>query len=212
MAKSINDEMNKIQILKRNDPDISLLILFDRTWLLIDDTIKLELKHLRVTRPQVAVLAMLSREDRPLTIDELAKSTQKEFNSVSVLINRMEKKELVKKVKKDSDLKTYVVLTKKGSILYHKKVTERSVHMIFDKLTNEEKKSFISILNTLCNATSDFLGLSYKPPFLPLITCSASCVFLFKLLKLSSYKFVCSYNGHHKVKSIHISFILTIKL
>ena len=167
MVKAINDEIKKIQTLKRNDPDISLLILLDRTWLLIDDTIKLELKHLRVTRPQVAVLAMLSREDRPLTIDELAKSTQKEFNSVSVLINRMEKKELVRKIKKDNDLKTYVVLTKKGSILYHKKVTENSVHLIFGKLTDEEKKSFISILTKLSNTTSDFLGLSYKPPFLP---------------------------------------------
>ena len=167
MAESINDEITKIQFLKRNDPDISLLILLDRTWLLIDDTMKLELKHLRITRPQVAVLAMLSREDRPLTIDELAKSTQKEFNSVSVLINRMEKKELVKKVKKDNDPKTYVVLTKKGSILYHKKVTERSIHLIFGKLTEREKKSFVSILTKLSNISSDFLGLSYKPPFLP---------------------------------------------
>jgi DNA-binding MarR family transcriptional regulator len=167
MAESINAEIKKIQILKCNDPDISLLILLDRTWLLIDDTIKLELKHLRITRPQVAILAMLSREDRPLTIDELAKATQKEFNSVSVLINRMEKKELVKKIKKDNDLKTYVVLTKKGSILYHKKVTENSVHLIFDKLTDEERNSFISILNKLSDATSDLLGLRYKPPFLP---------------------------------------------
>jgi DNA-binding MarR family transcriptional regulator len=167
MAKSINNEISKIRISKLNDPDISLLILFDRTWLLIDDTVKLELKHLRITRPQVAVLAMLSRQDRPLTFNELAKSTQKEFNSVSVLINRMEKKELVRKIKKDDDLKTYVVLTKKGSILYHKKVTERSVHLIFGKLTDKEKKSFVSILNKLNNATSDLLGLSYKPPFLP---------------------------------------------
>jgi DNA-binding MarR family transcriptional regulator len=167
MAKSINDEINTIQTLKRNDPDISLLILLDRTWLLIDDTIKLEIKHLRVTRPQVAVLAMLSREDRPLTIDELAKSTQKEFNSVSVLINRMEKRELVKKLKKVNDLKTYVVLTNKGSILYHKKVTERSIHLIFGKLTDEEKMNFNYILNKLSDATSDLLGLCYKPPFLP---------------------------------------------
>jgi DNA-binding MarR family transcriptional regulator len=167
MAKSINNEISKIRISKLNDPDISLLILFDRTWLIIDDTVKLELKHLRITRPQVAVLAILSRQDRPLTLDELAKSTQKEFNSVSVLINRMEKKELVKKIKKDDDLKTYVVLTKKGSILYHKKVTEHSVHLIFGKLTDEEKKSFSSVLNKLSNITSDLLGLSYKPPFLP---------------------------------------------
>ena len=167
MAKSINDEISKIRISKLNDPDISLLILFDRTWLLIDDTVKLELKHLRMTRPQVAVLAVLSREDRPVTIDELAKSTQKKFNSVSVLVNRMEKKELVRKIKKDGDLKTYIVLTKKGSILYHTKVTERSVHLIFGKLTEKEKKSLISMLNKLSDATNDLLGLNYKPPFLP---------------------------------------------
>ena len=166
MTNSINGEISKIRISKLNDPDINLLILFDRTWLLIDDAVKSELKHLRMTRPQVAVLAELSRQDRPLTLYELAKSTKKKFNSVSVLVNRMEKKELVRKIKNGNDLKTYVVLTKKGSILYHNKVTEQSVHMIFGKLTDKEKKSLISILNKLSDATSDLLGLNYKPPFL----------------------------------------------
>ena len=167
MTKLVDDEISKIRISKLNDPDINLLILLDRTSGIIGNAVELELKHLRITRPQVAIFAMLSRLNRPLTIDEMAKWTQKEFNSVSMLINRMEKKGLVKKIKKGNDLKTYVILTKNGSILYHTKVSERSVHLIFGKLTEQEKKSFISIITKLRNTTSDLLGLSYKPPFMP---------------------------------------------
>jgi DNA-binding MarR family transcriptional regulator len=167
MAKLADDEISKIRISKLNDPDINLLILLERTSCIIGNAVELELKHLRITRPQVSVFAMLSRQNRPLTIDEMAKWTEKEFNSVSVLINRMEKKELVKKIKKRNDLKTYVIMTKKGSDLYHKKISERSIHLIFGTLTEQEKKSFVSIITKLRNTTSDLLGLSYRPPFMP---------------------------------------------
>lgn len=167
MANSIDDEISKIRISKLNDPDINLLILLDRTCCVIGNAVELELKQLRITRPQVGVLSLLSRLDKPLTLDEIATMTDKEFNSVFVLINRMGKKELVKKLKKGHDSKTYVVLTEKGKILYHKQVTERSVHLIFDILTDEEKKSLNSMLDRLRNTTSNILGLNYKPPFLP---------------------------------------------
>ena len=105
---------------------------------------------------------MLSRQDRPVTLDELANWTFKEFNSVSTLINRMEKKGLVKKIKKEGDLKTYVVLTEKGSDLYHRQVTERSIHLIFEKLSPEEKNQFESILKKVSNTTRDLLGMDFK--------------------------------------------------
>ena len=107
---------------------------------IITNAVELEIKHLRVTQPQVRVLTMLSREDRPVTLDELVKWTLKEFSSVSTLINRMEEKGLVRKIKKDGDLKTYVAMTEKGSDLYHTQVTERSIRLIFDRLSAEEKK------------------------------------------------------------------------
>ena len=119
--------------------------MLDQTDSIVTNAVELEMKHLRMTQPQVRVLTMLSREDRPVTLEELANWTLKEFNSVSTLINRMEKKGLVKKIKKDGDLKTYVALTEKGSDLYHKQVTERSIHLIFEKLSAEEKKQLESI-------------------------------------------------------------------
>jgi DNA-binding MarR family transcriptional regulator len=110
---------------------------------------------------------MLSRQDKPATLEELANWTLKEFNSVSTLINRMEKKGLVKKSKQPGDLKTYISLTEKGSDLYHKKVTERSIHLILEKLTAQEKTQLESILKKIRDTTRDLLGLDFRPPFLP---------------------------------------------
>jgi len=166
MKKARND-IEKIRTLKKNDPDINLYILLDQADSIVTNAVELELKHLRITQPQARILTMLSRESRPVTIDELSNWTLKEFNSVSTLINRMEKKGLIKKAKKPDDLKTYITLTEKGSELYHKKVTERSIHLIFGKLSAEEKNQLESILKKVRDTTRDLLGMDYRPPFLP---------------------------------------------
>jgi DNA-binding MarR family transcriptional regulator len=162
-----NDEIQKIREEKRNDPEINLLVLLDQTCSIVSNAIELELKHLHITQPQVRVLNMLSREDRPVTLDELGNWTVKELNSVFALVNRMEKKGLVKKIKNGDDLKTYVTLTEKGSILYHKKVTERSIHLIFGKLTEEQRKQLESTLSEVRDNTRELLGMNFKPPFMP---------------------------------------------
>jgi DNA-binding MarR family transcriptional regulator len=79
----------------------------------------------------------------------------------------MEKKGLVKKTKNSDDLKTYVTLTNKGSLLYHQQVTERSIQLIFEKLSAGEKNQLDAILKKLRDNTRDLLGLDFRPPFLP---------------------------------------------
>ena len=167
MVNRDQNEIENIRLMKKNDPEINLYILLDMANGLVTRAVELEIKHLRMTQPQVRILAQLSREDRPVTLDELANWTLKEFNSVSTLVNRMEEKGLIKKIKKAGDLKTYIVLTEKGSELYHKQVTERSIHLIFAKLTKEERKQLESILKKIRDTTRDILGLDYRPPFLP---------------------------------------------
>jgi DNA-binding MarR family transcriptional regulator len=167
MSKTIPNDIQKIRIAKKEDTDINLLIMFDQSFSVLTTAIELELKHLRTTQAQVRILTMLSRENRPVTIEELSNWTFKEFNSVSTLINRMEKRGLIKKIKKNGDLKTYIVPTEKGNVLYHMKVKEQSIHLIFGSLSDEEKKQLYNILKKLRDTTSNFLGLDYKPPFLP---------------------------------------------
>jgi DNA-binding MarR family transcriptional regulator len=167
VKKNNQNEIVEIRTAKKNDPEVNLYILLDQTDGIVTSAIELEIRHLKMTQPQVRVLTMLSRQDNPATLEELANWTLKEFNSVSTLINRMEKKGLVRKTKNNGDLKTYISLTEKGSDLYHKHVTERSIHLIFDKLSAQEKKQLDSILKKLRDTTRDLLGLDYRPPFLP---------------------------------------------
>lgn len=165
--KTTQNQIENIRAMKRDDPEINLYILLDQTSNIVTNAVELELKHLRMTQPQVRVLTMLSREDKPVTLEELANWTLKEFNSVSTLINRMEQNGLVKKIKKDGDLKTYITLTDKGSDLYHRQITERSIHLIFEKLSGEEKRQLDSVLKKVRDNTRDLLGMDFKPPFLP---------------------------------------------
>ncbi len=167
MNKKAQNEIENIRTTKKNDTEVNLYILLDQTDSIVTNAVELEIKHLKMTQPQVRVLTMLSREDKPVTLDELANWTLKEFNSVSTLINRMEKKGLVKKTKTNGDLKTYVTLTEKGSEVYHRQVTERSIHLIFEKLTAKEREQLESILKKVRNTTRDLLGMDYRPPFLP---------------------------------------------
>jgi MarR family transcriptional regulator, transcriptional regulator for hemolysin len=167
MTNTDQNELENIRTSKKHDAEINLYILLDQTNSIVTNAVELELKHLRVTQPQVRILTMLSREDRPVTLDELANWTLKEFNSVSTLINRMVKIGLINKIKKDNDLKSYIVLTEKGSDLYHKQVTERSIHLIFGDLSSEEKQQLDDILKKVRDKTRDLLGLDYRPPFLP---------------------------------------------
>jgi DNA-binding MarR family transcriptional regulator len=167
MSKTNKNEIEQIKNLKKNDHEVNLYILLDQTNSIVTNAVELELKHLRVTQPQIRILTMLSRQDEPVTLEQLSNWTLKEFNSVSTLINRMEKKGLIKKIKKDGDLKTYINLTEKGSKLYHLDVTERSIRLIFEKLSKEERKQLRALLMKVRDATREILGLDYKPPFLP---------------------------------------------
>lgn len=167
MVEVTTDETEKIRVRKKYDKKINLYILLDQANSIVTSAVELELKHLRITQPQSRVLSILSRQNRPVTLDDLTNWTLKEFNSVSTLINRMEKNGLINKIKKDGDLKTYVVLSEKGSRLYHYDISERSLHLIFEKFSEEEIEQLESLLEKVRDNTRDLLGLNFKPPFMP---------------------------------------------
>jgi DNA-binding MarR family transcriptional regulator len=167
MANVTQGEINRIREIKRKDHDINLFILLHQLSTLMTNAVDIEIRHLRITQPQVSVLTMLSRQERPVTLDELANWCLKEFSSIFTLINRMEKKGLVTKTKNIEDAKTYVAMSKKGSIMYHQLVTEKSIHLIFNKLTEDEKTQLETLMKKLRDNARDLLGLDFRPPFLP---------------------------------------------
>ncbi|MBN2075901.1 MAG: MarR family transcriptional regulator, partial [Dehalococcoidales bacterium] len=140
--------------------------LLDSTRETIQKAVKMELAQYQMSQSQVKVMHMLAQSEEGLTPGQLSESAIRELNSITTLINRMQKKGLVTKVKKDGDHKTYVILTDKGLDIYTNTVTERSIKLIFDTLTDEEKNRLTSLLSKLQTKARNLLGLDYKPPFL----------------------------------------------
>jgi DNA-binding MarR family transcriptional regulator len=151
---------------KANDPQIKLHALLDSTRETIQKAVKMELAQYQISQSQVKVMHMLAQSEEGLTPGQLSESAIRELNSITTLINRMQKKGLVTKVKKDGDHKTYVVLTDKGLDIYNNTVTERSITLIFDILSDEEKHQLTALLSKLQTKARNLLGLDYKPPFL----------------------------------------------
>ena len=151
---------------KANDPRIKLHALLDSTRETIQKAVKMELAQYQMSQSQVKVMHMLAQSKEGLTPGQLSESAIRELNSITTLVNRMQKKGLVKKIKKDGDSKTYILLTDKGMDIYNNTVTERSITLIFETLSDEEKSQLTSLLSKLQTKARNLLGLDYKPPFL----------------------------------------------
>jgi len=151
---------------KANDPRIKLHALLDSTRETIQKAVKMELAQYQMSQSQVKVMHMLAQSEEGLTPGQLSESAIRELNSITTLVNRMQKKGLVTKIKKDGDHKTYVFLTDKGLDIYNNTVTERSIKLIFDTLSDEEKYQLTVLLSKLQTKARNLLGLDYKPPFL----------------------------------------------
>ena len=151
---------------KAEDPKIAAYGLLDSTRDLIFKAIEMELAQYQMSAPQVKVLDTLVRSDGELTLRQLSESTVKELNSVSALVTRMVKKGLVKKIKKPDDGKIYIVITETGKDVFENTVTEKSIHLIFETLSDSEVIQLRTLLSKLHNRARTLLGLDYKPPFL----------------------------------------------
>ena len=151
---------------KADDPRIVLYGLLDQTRETIFKAVELELGQYQISAPQVKIMHMLAQGNGGMTLSELASGTVRELNSISTLIGRMQKKGLVKKIKKPGDDKGCVSLTDKGRDMYNNMITEQSIYLIFDALTDEEKRKLGVLLQKLQSKARALLGLDYKPPFL----------------------------------------------
>ncbi len=151
---------------KMDDPRIELQALLHSTNETIQRAVKLELAQYHISQSQVLILHMLVKKSDMLTLNQLAESSTKELNSVTTLIDRMQKNELVKKVKNEGENKTYVALTEKGRDLYNNTITEHAIMLIFDILTEPEKEQLTGLLEKLRGHARSLLGLDYVPPFL----------------------------------------------
>jgi DNA-binding MarR family transcriptional regulator len=162
MEKNTGNKKNfKLDTHTRN-----LFVLFDQTRDILINAIELELKQSKTNFAQTRIFYILTQEKKGVTQADLSKWLLRNPNTVSTLINKMEKEGLVKKTKNKEDGKVYVTLTQKGSKVWDE-VGERAIFLTFSALSEEEKEQFKALLKKLRTEIRNMLGLDFKPPFLP---------------------------------------------
>lgn len=149
------------------DPRVALCIELDFTRDIIFRAVEMELEQYVINTAQAKLLYILAGQKEGISLNEIASLACREFNSVSILINKMVKRGLVKKVKKAGDERAYISLTKEGKKLWFETITTRSMTLIFDSLSDEERIQLGGIMQKLQNTARKLMGLTYKPPFLP---------------------------------------------
>ncbi|MBC8274200.1 MAG: MarR family transcriptional regulator [Chloroflexi bacterium] len=162
MGKNTRNNKNfKLDTYTRN-----IFVLFDQTRDTLIRAVELELKQSKTNFAQCHILYVLTQKKKGMTQGDLSKWLLRNLNTVSTLINKMEKEGVVKKTKNKEDGKVYITLTQKGSEVWDQ-VTERAIFLTFSALSEEEKEQFKVLLEKLRTGARNILGLDFKPPFLP---------------------------------------------
>ena len=124
------------------------------------------LRRYGISSTESAVLFVIQAASDEPTPAEISRWMFREQHSVSTLLNRMEKKGLIKKTK-DLQRKNMVRvgITSKGKQIFNKSKQTESVHRLLSVLSKKEHKQLFSILNNLRDRALEDLAIEYKPPF-----------------------------------------------
>jgi DNA-binding MarR family transcriptional regulator len=140
------------------DEDFRLWRFLDHTRYAISRSRELELAQFDLTPEQAYVLDILSVKGGSTTIGEIVDMTLRQHHTVSTLISRMAKRGLVEKKQSLKDRRSYdIVMTKKGQELF-RKVTKKSIEMVFATLSNEDKRALGALLNRLLTRAYELSG------------------------------------------------------
>jgi DNA-binding MarR family transcriptional regulator len=122
----------------------------------------LELAAIGVTREQSGALFLLAGRGQS-TIGEMAYAWCRRRNSVSTLMERMEKQGLVKKVKIPKQKDLVVFITPKGREMHHRVLsTSNVIDIIFNQLSEEDRQDFVRCLRMILSRSRTILNTGNK--------------------------------------------------
>jgi DNA-binding MarR family transcriptional regulator len=125
----------------------------------------LELAQFGITREQMSVLHAVLISDGAATIEEIGTIIIRQHNSVSTIVSRMSKLGLVKKERNDQEKKFRVMLTEKARKIISS-VPRKSIEIVFDCLSAQEKEQLASHLEKLVRQGHEIMGHNFNLPFL----------------------------------------------
>ena len=145
--------------------NLDIWITMDKTYSAIYRTWLMELSLRHLTPEKVRVIFTVLSFGGSATLNEISYFTNRQLNSVSVIVNRMTREGLLRK-EKSPKRKSKVIVTEKGRELFES-IGIDSINMIFSTLSLSEKQEFATDLSTLQEKARNLLGTDYRPPFLP---------------------------------------------
>jgi len=127
-----------------------------------------ELDQFDISVIEVGVLVVTQAIGEKATPSEISRRIFREPHTVSALLNRMEKRGLVRKTQ-DLDRKNLVrvSITEKGHQAYDNSTGRKSIRRIISSLSEEERRQLRACLEKLQNKAFKELIVEYKPPPLP---------------------------------------------
>lgn len=121
-----------------------------------------ELYQYGITPEQVGILHCIQVISEEATPAKISRYTIREPHTVSAMLNRMEKKGLIKKVK-DLDRKNMIriVITDRGRQAYQQSTYRDSVHKILSHISTEKREQLRSLLETLLDKVVEEMGIQH---------------------------------------------------
>jgi DNA-binding MarR family transcriptional regulator len=150
------------------DKDYNLWVLLHQTTDAVIKARQKELDQFGISFIEVGVLVVIQAIGEKATPAEISRRILREPHTVSALLNRMEKRGLLRKTQ-DLDRKNMVrvSITEKGRQAYDKSTRRKSIYNIISSLSEEERQQLRSCLEKLRNKAFKELVVEYKPPPLP---------------------------------------------
>ena len=145
-----------------NRPLVGLLL---QTRDLLINIRKKELRQYGITFEETGMILNIHMLGDKATPVELSRWSLRKHHSVTGLLERMDKKGLIKRnrdLKKKNMIR--VSLTEKGQQVYQNVRKEDSIQIMMDILSSEQKKQLTQCLNILRDASLKELGIKNKPP------------------------------------------------
>jgi MarR family transcriptional regulator, 2-MHQ and catechol-resistance regulon repressor len=164
LLKSIDAVENKKNNIPEHDEEkkrtgFELWLYLNRTRNTIYRLRELELAQFDLTVEQSAILFLLVSRGGITTAKTIEDNTMRQHHSISTLINRMIKMDLVAKRKNPESKKSEILITNYGEDLY-KKLPIHSIEMLFASLKVNDIELLFSYLNVLLEKARASLGFS----------------------------------------------------
>ena len=142
------------------DRDYRLWALFHQTRHIIHEALKKEMEPLGVSPRQVAALLIIEAIEKPATPSRISYWLMRDRASVSVLLDRMERKGLINKNRDQANKNLIAVtLTDKGKRVYHRILNSEIIHDMFSALSDEQHQQLMGCLDILWGKAHEVLDL-----------------------------------------------------